>query len=180
MSNNFIFCTMHKRTKGNSVHPFRGMTPSRRHKHDASRSSSRAVSTPGSVDSRGRGRSGGDSEEVSTISSEADSFSSNKMDATEVWIKQQESMHLMQQQDKEFERFVKSGLFPNLKMITSDKQLMYDVRPQSLCQWVLAKMNVKPEHKLSFWDNCKDKINKGLKHRRNDINTNMKCRFMSK
>ena len=121
-------------------------------------------------------------EDSSTLDSDSQSEGLSACTATpaDLWVHNLEAKQRMQQDHKEFERFVKNRLFPKLKMITSDAQLVHDNRPNSACQWVIEQMHVGEKHKIAFWDLCKGKINAGLKARRNDINTNMKKKFMGK
>ena len=114
----------------------------------------------------------------STTSSPNDDMEESQ--ATKLWKASQKNDEDCFVKNNQWKRLIKYELFPLVKFIHKEEQLIYDSDENSMCQWLLNKMQIIPEQRFKWWEFFKQDINTGLSNRRNNVATRMKDAFMSK
>jgi hypothetical protein len=76
--------------------------------------------------------------------------------------------------------YVRTDLFPKLKFIMDQRQMVFSYDKKTICQQIMADMGVKECLKSGWWECYKNKILKTLNSKRADVTSAIKRRFVSK
>ena len=81
---------------------------------------------------------------------------------------------------RELETFVKSVMFKALKFITSEEELEYSQKANSLCSYVCNNLHITTTYRYDFWKDHKARIGEKLNKKRTDVNSAMKQEYICK
>ena len=95
-------------------------------------------------------------------------------EADEAWFFAKKANEARQSEVHELRKFVKKELFPKWKCFTNKTQLMWTIKPESICQFVCSSMNLKPAFKERWWHLNQDNVTKELNRKRSDVASAMK------
>ncbi len=74
---------------------------------------------------------------------------------------------------------VSAEIFPKVKFVDRDSQLLYNTEKRSICQFVIAKCNLQEAViKEMWWRSAQKYVGKTINRLRNDRNTAMKKAFL--
>jgi hypothetical protein len=76
--------------------------------------------------------------------------------------------------------YVRQDLFPKLKFIMDERQLLYTEDKKTICQKIMDDMGVIETRRQSWWELYKNTILKRLNSKRADVTSAIKRRFVSK
>lgn len=76
--------------------------------------------------------------------------------------------------------YVRQDLFPKLKFIMDERQLLYTDDKKTICQKIMDDMGVIETRRQSWWELYKNTILRRLNSKRADVTSAIKRRFVSK
>ncbi len=106
------------------------------------------------------------------------SVSGSAASASDAWIQCEKNAKTAEERQADLQRFVRTTLFKNLKMITNEQMMFYQSEPKTFCQETCKAMHVKPEFKQHWWNSNVKVIAKAINGRRSDVTQAMKKAFM--
>jgi hypothetical protein len=76
---------------------------------------------------------------------------------------------------------VTGNVFPKVKFVDKDTELMYSTDKKSICQYIIRRCNLQPEvNEAQWWRSVHKYVGQTINRLRNDRNTAMKCAMLGK